>query len=106
LFAYTERGVPTRTCTVSFQDSAGLRHSATVSAASLYEAAVLALHQFRSSSFTEVAAGKGTKLSVSVAVEAESHEVTVGQIENWLNAAGKSPKEQALKSTLREILGG
>ena len=98
--------VPTRICTVTFEDSSGLKHSATVTASSLYEAAALAIRQFRSSSFTDVWAGKGTKLSVTAAVESETHEVTVGQVESWLGGTGKSPKEQALKASLRELLTG
>ncbi len=98
--------MPTRTCTVTFEDSAGLRHSATVVASSLYEAAVLALRQFRASSFAEVWAGKGSRLSVTVALETQSHEVTVGQVERWLHSVGKSPKEQALKADLLKLLAG
>jgi hypothetical protein len=36
-----------KNCTVSFQDSDGVRHSVEVGAATLYEAAVLALKAFR-----------------------------------------------------------
>jgi hypothetical protein len=83
-----------------------MRHSVQVAASSLYEAAVLAIEQFRASALTDVAVGKGTRLAIAVSVEAESHEVSVAQVENWLQSMGKSPKEQALKSTLRQRLSG
>ncbi len=52
----------------------------------------------------EVKAGKGTRLHVAVRPPAESHEITVGQVENWLRSGGKSPKEQSTKAKLAEIL--
>ena len=81
-----------------------MRHSVEVVASSLYEAAVLALKEFRSCSFTEVTAGKGTKLNVAVSGPAEAHEITVGQIESWLQSRGKSPREQTTKTKLAELL--
>jgi hypothetical protein len=39
-----------RTCVVSFIESAGIRHSIEVAAESLYEAAALAVHEFRRAS--------------------------------------------------------
>jgi len=88
-FALLE-SLPNRTYRVTFEDSSGLKHTATVAASSLYEAAVLALRQFRTSSFAEVTAGKGTRLSVSIALEEESHDITVGQVEGWLQSMGNT----------------
>jgi hypothetical protein len=45
MFPYTIF-VPSRSCRVSFTDSEGLEHAVEVSAASVYEAAVLALAEF------------------------------------------------------------
>ena len=73
-----------------------MRHSVEVVASSLYEAAVLALKEFRSCSFTEVSAGKGTRLHVAVRPPADSHEITVGQVESWLKS-----REDRLGSRLR-----
>jgi hypothetical protein len=81
-----------------------MRHSVEVVALSLYEAAVLALKEFRSCSFTEVSAGKETRLHVAVRPPAESHEITVGQVESWLKSGGKSPREQTTKTKLAELL--
>jgi hypothetical protein len=81
-----------------------MRHSVEVVASSLYEAAVLALKEFRACSFTDVSAGKGTKLNVAVSGPAEWHEITVGQVESWLESRGKSPREQTAKSKLARLL--
>jgi hypothetical protein len=35
-----------------------------------------------------------------------THELSVGKLQAWLNASGKTPREQAAKVTLREVLGG
>jgi hypothetical protein len=55
-FAYT-RLVPYRSFVVSFTDAEGIEHSVRFSAASLYEAAVLALAEFRRHSFAETIFG-------------------------------------------------
>ena len=85
-----------RTCAVSFADSEGITHSVEVSASSLYEAAVLALAEFRR--------GPGTRLRVEVKAPAVAHELLVGKLTAWLEGSGKTPAEQALKTRLREIL--
>src|SRR5690242_15181540 len=94
--------VPTaRTCLVSFTDSEGIRHSVEVAAGTLYEAAALAIGEFRRCGFTTDAPGQTTRLTVAVQAPATSHEVRVSKIEAWLQGAGKSPSEQALKVRLR-----
>jgi hypothetical protein len=75
-----------------------------VSAASLYEAAVLALSEFRRTGIAAVTAGPGTRLRVEVKAPATSHELSVGKLTAWLECSGKTPAEQALKTRLREIL--
>ena len=46
-----------------------------------------------------------TRLTVEVRGPATSHELTVRKLENWLASSPKSPKEQAAKTRLRELLG-
>ena len=81
-----------------------MRHSVEVAASSLYEAAVIALKEFRSGQLTVVFTGRGTKLNVEVRVPAESHEITVAQVESWLQSRGKSPQEQSIKVRLSELV--
>jgi hypothetical protein len=96
--------VPTpRTCLVSFADSENIRHAVEVSATTLYEAAVLAMAEFRRCGFTENAPGPATRLTVKVQAPATSHEVQWQKIEAWPQGVGK-PNEQAMKGRLRELL--
>jgi len=96
--------VPTaRTCVVSFADSEGIRHSVEVTASTLYEAAALAINEFRRCGFTANAPGPATRLTVALKTPATSHEVQWGKIEAWLQSAGK-PNEQVMKGRLRELL--
>ena len=94
-----------RTCLVSFTDSEGVHHAVEVSASTLYEAAALAIAEFRRCGFTANAPGRATRLTVTVKVPATSHEVRVSKIEAWIQSGGKSPAEQALKVRLREAVG-
>ena len=94
-----------RTCLVSFTDSEGIRHSVEVAASTLYEAATLAMAEFRQSRFTENAPGPATRLTVTVKAPRTSHEVQWGKVESRIQSAGK-PNEQAMKTRLRELLRG
>jgi hypothetical protein len=96
--------VPTpRACRVSFTDTEGIAHAVEVAASTLYEAATLAMAEFRRCGFTEHAPGPATRLTVTVKAPATSHEVQWGKVELWIQSAGK-PNEQAMKSRLRELL--
>ena len=68
------------TCQVSFTDSEGIRHSVEVAAGTLYEAAVLAIAQFRRCKFTVDAPGSATRLTVAVEMPSTTHEVQWGKI--------------------------
>ena len=94
------------TCLVSFTDSEGIRHSVEVVASSLYEAAVMAIAQFRNCGFTAAAPGPATRLTVSIKQSGTMHEVQWGKIEAWLQGDGRSPAEQGTKIRLRELLRG
>ena len=91
-------------CKVSFTDGAGMTHTVTVSATSLFEAAALAIAEFKKSGFAFVGIGPTTRLKVAVAPPATSHEITVAKLNAWLSTNGKTPREQAKKVTLRQIL--
>jgi hypothetical protein len=94
--------VPSRVCLVSFRDYRQLEHSVEVSAESLFEAAALALQHFRSSDLADgVAPGR---LTVTVK-QSESHQIEVDRVMDWLRCMGRSPREQALKTRLNELLG-
>lgn len=93
------------TCRVSFDDGAGITHTVSVSASSLYEAAALALAEFKRSGFALAAVGPGTRLKVAVETPFTTHELSVARLQSWLDSSGRTPREQAAKVTLRQILG-
>ena len=103
LFAYA--GGVSSTCRVSFDDGAGMTHTVSVSASSLYEAAALALAEFKRSGFALAAVGPGTRLKVAVETPATTHELSVAKLQSWLDSSGRTPREQEAKVTLRQILG-
>ncbi len=70
---------------VSFTDPEGIEHSVRVSAASLYEAAVLALAEFRRHGFADTNFGPATKLTVKIQEPEISHTVSVGRLKSWLD---------------------
>ena len=81
---------PAPTCLVSFIDSEGIQHAVEVSASTLYEAAALAIAEFRRCRFTSNAPGPATRLTVAVKIPATSHEVQWGKIEAWLQSGGEA----------------
>ena len=91
-------------CRVSFTDNAGVTHTVSVSASSLYEAAALGIAEFRRCGFAEAVVGPATRLKVAVAAPSTAHELPVAKLRAWLESNGKTPKEQAVKVNLRELM--
>lgn len=91
-------------CKVSFKDAVGVTHSVTVSAASLYEACVSAIAEFRRCGFADASPGTATRLAVTVEGPSTTHELSISKVCAWLEGGGKTPGEQALKTRLREVL--
>jgi hypothetical protein len=92
------------TCRVSFQDGAGITHTVSLAASSLYEAAALALAEFKRSGFALAAVGPGTRLRIDVEAPTTAHEISVAKLQSWLDSSGKTPREQAVKVRLRQAL--
>jgi hypothetical protein len=93
--------VPLRTCIVSYTDS-DCKRSVEVIAETLNEAAVLGLKAMN------VPSGNLYLLSIDVLVKSPQvyHSISGASLNAWLAQPGKSPKEQALKSRLKELLRG
>jgi hypothetical protein len=102
MFAYAR--FVSSTCRVSFTDGANVTHTITVSASSLYEAAALAIAEFKRNGFALAAIGPGTNLKISVQPPVVEYDLSVSKLHAWLNSTGKTPREQATKVTLRQIL--
>jgi hypothetical protein len=83
----------------------GIRHSIEAAAESLYEAAALAVSEFRCHAWVDgLKPGAVTPLPISVKTPATTHEVSIRQLEKWTTSTPKSPRETALKSRVRELL--
>jgi hypothetical protein len=88
------------TCIVSYLDTEGMRHTVEVEAASLFEAAVLAIRIFREHSCEP---GAAARLQVEIR-SSVIHEVTPMRIMEWLSGGSRSPAEAVLKEKLRSLL--
>ncbi len=95
-----------RTCRVSFHDADGIVHSVEVTAQSLFEAAVLAIKAFRAAEWMTSGPGSATVLEVSVLRPVARHLIPLRDVTAWLEANGRTPREQASKQRLRELLAG
>ena len=96
--------MPVRTCRVSCWDAQGVEHTAQVTARSLYEAVAQALRVFREDEWSEDPHRGPVSVVVTINQPQVEHKVRIKDFENWLESAGKSPAEMALKSRLREII--
>jgi hypothetical protein len=88
-----------RTCVVSYHDR-NFRHSVEVMAETLHEAAVLGI------SAMNVPRDRLHLLSIRICVKSPDvhHEITGAALGAWLAQPGKTPREQALKTRLGELM--
>jgi hypothetical protein len=88
-------------CTVSFTDSDGFRHSVSVVAESLYEAAALAVRSFADAGCPPTQA---TDLEIEVKGPAVTHTIKLNRVCVWVKGVVKSPKDKMLKDRLKDLL--
>ena len=74
-----------------------------MTAETLYEAAVLGMTTLRAAGWIDA-----PNLTIEVTVKAPetTHSISSGVIAAWLSRSGKSPREQALKSRLLDLVRG
>jgi hypothetical protein len=94
-----------RRCLVSFRDHDGVEHIAEVTAASLFEAAALALKQFRRADWSREASLDTATLRVEVC-ESTFYNVKVQELEAWLKRTGGAPRDVVARQKVRSRLGG
>ncbi len=97
--------MPVRTCRVSCRDAQGVEHTVQVTAQSLYEAVAQALRVFREDVWSEDPNRGAASVVVTINQPQVEHRGRIKDFENWLDSAGRSPAEMALKSRLRDIIG-
>jgi hypothetical protein len=94
-----------RTCRVSCRDAQGVEHTVEVTAQSLYEAVAQTLRVFREDAWSDDPNRGAAIVVVTINQPQVEHRVRIKDFENWLDSAGRSPAEMALKSRLRDIIG-
>jgi hypothetical protein len=95
--------VAERTCTVSFTDTRGIKHSVDVTADSLFEAAVLGVKVLRAGEWNDPPAQTAV-IEVEVRNPSVRHTVSLVHISRWLNGTSNSPAESMKKVKLRKLL--
>ena len=91
-------------CVVSFVGVDSVKHSVTVYAGGVLEAAGLALVAFSSQSDEWMSLpGAGETLEVEVHAPPVTHAVTIDRVTTWLGSSG-SPSEVATKHRIRKSL--
>lgn len=98
------RSVAIRTCRVPCLDAQGVEHTVDVTAESLYEAVAQALRAFRENEWNKDPDYGPSAVVVRIKQPEIKHRVLIRDFENWLDSAGKSPAEMALKTRLRNVL--
>jgi hypothetical protein len=94
-------------CRVSFTDSSGIECSIEVGAESLYEAAALAVAEFRKRGLVDSAIGPGTLLTVlSYPAAAKRYSLTLGKLESWAkHGTCNGPNQMVQRDRIAAILG-
>jgi phosphoglycolate phosphatase-like HAD superfamily hydrolase len=98
------RAMSPRSCRVTIRDPEGIKHTAEVTAESLYEAIAPGLKAIRESSWVEGIA-QNFAIRVLVRDTPVEHTVEFRAFNKWLEQRGRTPKEIIIKSRIREILG-
>jgi hypothetical protein len=93
-----------RKCVVRLRDLEGVEHIVQVKAGSLYEAACVALYQFRSGEWSRRAALETMTLQVEVWQAPTVYKINVNSLEKWLARGGGSPREVALRHKIRSLM--
>jgi len=98
--------VPTaRTCLFSFTDRNNIRHAVEVAASTFYEAATLAMAEFRKCGFTENAPGSNTRLAVPVKGPSTTHEVQWARSRRGFRAPGSRMSDSFRRRSWRYDCG-
>jgi hypothetical protein len=95
-------GVAARQCRVSVNDVNGTRHTVTLHAATLFEAAAAAVGVFRQEPWAADALTPNAVLRVEVQPPPVVHDVPLKAVERWLNGPSSSPRERSAKRRVGE----
>lgn len=94
-------------CRVNFSDPSGIEYGIEVAAESLYEAAALAVAEFRKRGLLDAALGPGTRLTVlSYPAPPKRYSLTIGKLERWAKyGICTGPQQMVQRDRIAAILG-
>jgi hypothetical protein len=95
----------TRSCKVTVSDIAGVEHTVSVTASSLYEAVALGLAALHGKEWVAGIATGPEAVKVSVVDVPVEHSVKLKDFTKWLERPGGSPRDVAQRYRVREVLG-
>jgi hypothetical protein len=95
--------VAPKPCSVSVTDANGSRQSVEVLADSLYEGAALGLKLLRDADWVDTL-GSMTHLQLQVRAPTVVHDVTIQQLERWLEGTSMSPHDAIRKARIKALL--
>jgi len=95
--------VALRTCTVSFVDYRGIRHSIDVTAETLFEAAAAGVVLLKREDWGEPIV-RGTAIDVEVRTPAVTHRLTLAQVQQRCDGAAVSPDEVMRRQRVRALI--
>jgi hypothetical protein len=93
-----------KTCSISFTDVRGVKHTVELTASSLYESAAAALQLFRKNKWIEDRPGPMTRLEIEVHEPAVRHVVTVQQLQKWAESTALTPDDRLKKNRVKMLL--
>ena len=94
--------MPTKRCVVSFRDPDGILHSVDVFAASMYEAVIAAVQEFRAQ---DCEPGRAAHMTVET-VSTIRHELSLQKVRSWANGPARNPQEKMRKDQALAVLDG
>lgn len=83
-------------------DPQGTKRTVRVTADSLFEAAALAVYAFKKDGFTDFIANV---LEVEIREPVVRHQVSIGQLKQWLNGSVQDPRERTRRDRLKAMVG-
>jgi len=97
--------VTVRACIVSYEDTDGVVHSVNVHAASVFQAAVLGVIEFRHKDYLDDnGPGDGSRLTVTVK-STTTHELTLSRVFGWLDRKPRDGVDMMERTRLKKLLG-
>lgn len=98
--------MPVKTCIVTFTGPDDVQHQTEVQAESVFEAAAMALRQFREDTWSAEASHWTGLLEMRVKQPEVRHRVMLSKFQKFVEAQGGTLRQQSLRDRVKAILNG